>query len=235
MPQLKPKNAKPATRSMGRRKVKKYPPLTEEQKLLVEEHRWIAGRLAYRARCLTNGFTGMFTKEDLESVACFAICVAATRFSSDRGVKFSTYAWATAHGYILHALRDHSRMVRLPRWINDYRTRLREMLGEGFSYDEACDALGIDSEKAFLCEMSWKEIHASFDYKPEDWREREFVYNDDEIKALLISDDIKDALISLDDKEIKLLLAYVDDQPLSEAEIEVAEKKLSVLREIARA
>jgi DNA-directed RNA polymerase specialized sigma24 family protein len=109
------------------------------------------------------------------------------------------------------------------------------MLGEGFSYDEACDALGIDSEKAFLCEMSWKEIHASFDYKPEDWREREFVYNDDEIKALLISDDIKDALISLDDKEMKLLLAYVDDQPLSEAEIEVAEKKLSVLREIARA
>jgi len=220
---------------MGRRKVKKYPPLTEDQKRLVEDHRWIAGRLAYRARCITNGFTGMFTKEDLESVACFAICVAATRFSEGRGVKFSTYAWATAHGYILHALRDHSRMVRLPRWINDHRARLREMLAEGFSYDDACDALGIDIEKAFLCENSWNEVHTSFDYKPEDWREREFVYVHDEIKTLLVSEDIKEALVSLDDQEMKLLLAYVDGQPLSEAEKEIAEEKLTTLREIAQA
>ena len=228
-------NVKPATRSMGRRRVKKYPPLTEEQKRLVEEHRWIAGRLAYRARCITNGFTGMFTKEDLESVACFAICVAATRFTADRGVKFSTYAWATAHGYILHALRDHSRMVRLPRWINDYRAPLREMLNDGLSYDDACEALGIDSEKAFLCEMSWKEVHTSYDSQPEDWREREFIFHDDEIKTLLVSEEVKEALISLDDQEMKLLLAYVNDESLSKEEIEQAQKKLDELKEIAQA
>lgn len=220
---------------MGKRRLKKYPPLTEEQKRLVEEHRWIAGRLAYRARCITGGFTGMFTREDLESVAHFAICVAATRFSSGRGVKFSTYAWATAHGYILHALRDHSRMVRLPRWVKDYREKLRGLLNEGFSYEEACDVLGINQEKAFLCEMSWQEVHASYDYKPEDWKEREFIYNDDEVKSLMASSEVQDAFRSLNEREIEILLAFVDDKPLEDEEREFAEEKLKFLHEVVYA
>ena len=100
---------------------RKYPPLTKEQQALVAEHRWIAGRLAHSARSMTGGHTGCYTKEDLESVAMFALCVAATRYDPSLGWKFSTYAWNTARGWIQHALRDFSRMVRIPRWIGGVR------------------------------------------------------------------------------------------------------------------
>ena len=230
MPQLQVKNAKPATHSMGRRRVKKYPPLTEEQKILVQEHKWVAGRLAHSAKCITGGHTGMFTREDLESVAYFALCVAASRYSPNKGVKFSTYAWATAQGYIIHALRDYSRMVRLPRRVSGLRTKLRELLNSGMSYEQAAAELGIDQEWALLCEMSWKEIHASYDSQPEDWRERQFVYNEDEIYHLLRNEEVSKALRELSDKEMELLLAYVDDQVIKPEEALQAQMKIDELR-----
>jgi DNA-directed RNA polymerase specialized sigma subunit len=217
---------------MSRRRLKKYPPLNKEQQELVEEHRWIAGRLAYSAKCLTGGHTGMFTKEDLESVAYFALCVAATRYTPERGIKFSTYAWNTARGYIQHALRDHSRMVRLPRWINEYRYRLRELLKEGTPYEEVLSTLGITEERAILCELSWAEMHASYDHKPEGWREREFIYETDEAKVMLGSPEIMETLRALPDKDLDLLLAYVDDQPLASVERKKAETMLEQLRSI---
>ncbi len=230
MPQLKVKNAKPATRSMGRRRLKKYPPLTEQQKQLVEEHQWVAGRLAHRAKCITGGHTGMFTREDLESVAYFALCVAASRFTPDKGVKFSTYAWATAQGYIIHALRDYSRMVRLPRRVSGLRTKFRELLNSGMTYEQAAAELGIDQELALLCEMSWKEIHASYDSQPEDWRERQFVYTEDEVKHILADSEVSTVLKAMSDKEMEMLLAYVDDQPVSPEDGLKAQLKIDELR-----
>ena len=85
-------NASPVKPKMTRRRNKKYPGLTPDQQKLVTEHTWIAGRLAYGAQCLTGGHTGSLTREDLESVAKFALCVAATRYRSDMNVKYSTYA-----------------------------------------------------------------------------------------------------------------------------------------------
>lgn len=232
MPQLLSKSVKPATRNMSRRRLRKYPPLNKEQQELVAEHRWIAGRLAYSAKCLTGGHTGMFTKEDLESVAYFALCVAATRYTPERGIKFSTYAWNTARGYIQHALRDHSRMVRLPRWINEYRYKLRELLSDGVAYEAALEELGITEERAILCELSWAEMHASYDHKPEGWREREFIYETDEAKVMLGSPEVMTALRELPDKEMDLLLAYVDDQPLASVERRKAEELLETLRSL---
>jgi DNA-directed RNA polymerase specialized sigma subunit len=217
---------------MTSRRLKKYPPLNRAQQELVAEHRWIAGRLAYSAKCLTGGHTGMFTKEDLESVAYFALCVAATRYTPERGIKFSTYAWNTARGYIQHALRDHSRMVRLPRWINDYRYRLRDLLAEGMSYDDALTELDITEERAILCELSWAEMHASYDHKPEGWREREFIFEVDEAKTMLGSPEVMEVLRELSDKEMDLLLAYVDDQPLAPVDREKAETMLEYLRSL---
>jgi RNA polymerase sigma factor (sigma-70 family) len=215
---------------MGRRRVKKYPPLTEEQKQLVQDHKWVAGRLAHSAKCITGGHTGMFTREDLESVAYFALCVAASRYTPGKGVKFSTYAWATAQGYIIHALRDHSRMVRLPRRVSGLRTKLRELLNSGMTYEQAATELGIDQEWALLCEMSWKEIHASYDSQPEDWRERQFVYNEDEVQHLLRNEDVAKALRALSDREMEILLAYVDDQQIKPEEALQAQMKIDELR-----
>jgi DNA-directed RNA polymerase specialized sigma subunit len=190
---------------------RKYPPLTKTQQKLVEEHLWIAGRLAHSAKAMTGGHTGCFSREDLESVARFALCVAATRYNPDLGWKFSTFAWNTARGYIQHALRDHSRMVRVPRWIVPLRKDVRRLLEEGSSYAEVSEELGLTEKQVLMCEQSWQEIHSSYDHTPDEWRPKEFVYEIDEAKACMGKEVLKQ-LGDLPDSDLELLLSYVEGE-----------------------
>lgn len=208
---------------------KKYPPLTKEQQKLVEEHRWIAGRLAHSAKAMTGGYTGCFSREDLESVAHFALCVAATRYDASLGWKFSTFAWNTARGYIQHALRDHSRMVRVPRWIPGVRAEVRRLLQEGVAYEEVGEELGLSTKQVLMCEESWHEIHSSYDHTPDDWRPREFVYELDEVKTL-IGRDVLIALGDLPDSDINLLLSHVEGELETDHDKKRAEELLTLLR-----
>jgi DNA-directed RNA polymerase specialized sigma subunit len=218
---------------MSRRRHKKYPGLTPEQQKLVAEHKWIAGRLAHGAKCLTGGHTGSFTREDLESVANFALCVAATRYRPDMNVKYSTYAWNTARGYIQHALRDYSRMVRTPRWIANYRNRVFEMLGEGMTYAEIAEDLEIPESKVLLCEMSSNNYHVSYDSQPDDWIRPEFIFDFDEAKATLLSDSLTQEIRDLSDAEMTMLVKYVEEEEMSEEEWEWAADKFTELQNIA--
>ena len=225
--------AQPAKRKMTRRRYKKYPTLTPEQQALVEEHKWIAGRLAHGAKCLTGGHTGSLTREDLESIANFALCVAATRYRSDMGVKYGTYAWNTARGYIQHALRDYSRMVRTPRWISNYKSKVSELVAEGKTYKEVADILGLDETKVLHCEMSSNNYHISYDSSPDDWVTPEFVYDFEEHKATLLSPELVSQIRSLSDAEMVMLMKYIDDIPISEEEREWAADKFYELQNIA--
>ena len=210
---------------------RKYPPLTKEQQALVAEHRWIAGRLAHSARSMTGGHTGCYTKEDLESVAMFALCVAATRYDPSLGWKFSTYAWNTARGWIQHALRDFSRMVRIPRWIGGVRADVKEMLKQGATYEEIEDELGLDHAQVLMCEESWQEIHSSFDYTPDESRPREFAYEIDEVKAML-GPRVFEMVGDLNDSDIKLLLLHVEGELETQEEKDKADVLLDKLRYI---
>jgi DNA-directed RNA polymerase specialized sigma subunit len=212
---------------------KKYPGLTPEQQELVVEHSWIAGRLAYGAKCLTGGHTGSLTREDLQSVAHFALCVAATRYRPEMNVKYGTYAWNTARGYIQHALRDYSRMVRTPRWIANYRTKVSELVAQGKSYEEIADELGIDKFKIMQCEMSANNYHVSYDSSPEDWCTQEFVYDFDEHKATLLSPELIAGIRSLTDAEMTMVIKYVEGAVISEEEKEWASEKFFELKGIA--
>ena len=199
-------------------RMRRYPPLTKEQQKLVEEHRWIAGRLAHRAKAMTGGHTGCYTRDDLESVAFFALCVAATRYDPKLGWKFSTFAWGTTRGWIQHALRDFSRMVKIPRWIGGTRSDVKELLNSGATYEEIEEVLGLDSSQILLCEQSWQEIHSSYDYTPDESRSKEFIYEVDEVKAMLGSE-IFEKVGDLSDQDIKLMLLHV------EGELETQEEK----------
>ncbi len=210
---------------------KKYPPLTKAQQKLVEEHRWIAGRLAHSAKCLTGGHTGCFTRDDLESVGLFALCVAASRYDASLGWKFSTYAWNTARGYIQHALRDSSRMVRVPRWIGGVHEEVRTMLKQGYSYDEVSEALDIDYKHVLMCEESWREIHSSYDHTPDESRTREFIYEVDEVRAMLGAE-VFEEVGDLTDGEIELMLLHVEGQLETDKEKEQAENLMERLKEI---
>jgi DNA-directed RNA polymerase specialized sigma subunit len=218
---------------MSRRRYKRYPGLTPEQQALVEEHKWIAGRLAHGAKCLTGGHTGSLTREDLESVAFFALCVAATRYKPELNVKYSTYAWNTARGYIQHALRDSSRMVRTPRWIANYKTKVANLLAEGKTYKQISDVLGIDENKVICCDLSSNNYHVSYDSTPEDWVSPEFVYDFEEHKATLLSPELIAKIRDLSDAEMKMLLQYIDGAPISEEEREWAATKFYELQAVA--
>lgn len=218
---------------MTRRRYKKYPGLTSEQQSLVEEHKWISGRLAHGAQCLTGGHTGSLTREDLESIANFALCVAATRYRSDMGVKYGTYAWNTARGYIQHALRDYSRMVRTPRWVANYKNKVSELIAEGKTYREVAAILEIDEAKVIYCELSTNNYHVSYDSTPDDWVTPEFVYEFEEHKATLLSPELLREIRELSDAEMKMLLQYIDDAPISEEEREWAAQKFHELQSVA--
>jgi len=110
------------------------------------------------------------------------------------------------------------------------RTKLRELLNSGMSYEQAAAELGIDQEWALLCEMSWKEIHASYDSQPEDWRERQFVYNEDEVSHLLKNKEVLEVLKAFNDREMDILLAYVDDQEIPPQDALYAQMKIDELR-----
>ena len=218
---------------MTRRRYKKYPGLTPEQQSLVEEHKWIAGRLAHGAKCLTGGHTGSLTREDLESIANFALCVAATRYRPEMDVKYSTYAWNTARGYIQHALRDYSRMVRTPRWIANYKNQVSALVAEGKTYAEIATELNIEESKVIYCELSANNYHVSYDSTPEDWVTPEFVYNFEEHKATLLSPELVTQIRELSDAEMKMLLQYVEEVPISEEEREWAANKFYELQAVA--
>jgi DNA-directed RNA polymerase specialized sigma subunit len=219
-----------ANKLSSKSRKRKYPPLTKEQQKLVEDHLWIAGKLTYSASLHTRGFTGCFTKDDLESIARFALCVAATRYNPDLGWKFSTYAWNTARGYIQHALRDYSRIVRVPRWVMLLREEVRSRIAKGIPYSEISKELNLSQEQIFLCEQSWKEIHKSYDHYSEDTRQPEFTYEIDFIKDLL-GKELLFELGNLSDSEISFLLNYFDNNLSSEEDIEKAEKMLESLRQ----
>jgi DNA-directed RNA polymerase specialized sigma subunit len=226
-------NALLARPKMSRRRVKKHPPLTREQQKLVEEHGWIAGRLAYSAKCLTGGQTGTMTKEDLESVAYFALCVSASRYRPEFGFKFSTYAWNTARGYIQHALRDFSRMVRTPRWVEIYKKRVDNFLKEGKTYEQVAELLSISYDMVIMCEESSFNYHVSYDSGPEDGMSRGFIFNVDEAKATLISPSLLAGLKEMSEAEMLMMERYVDGNQMSEAEHEWCAEKFHELRAIA--
>lgn len=231
LPMLIASVAKP--KQMSRRRCKSYPPLTREQQALVAEHKWIAGRLAYGAKCLTGGHTGSLTREDLESIANFALCVAATRYRPDMNIKYSTYAWNTARGYIQHALRDYSRMVRTPRWIANYKTKVAEMVASGLTYKQIAEELGLDETKVLSCELSTNNYHISYDSSPEDWVTSEFVYDFEEHRATLLSPELVKEIRKLSDAEMTMLIKYVEGSNISEEESEWAAEKFYELRGIA--
>ena len=218
---------------MTRRRVKRHPPLTREQQKLVVEHQWIAGRLAYSAKCLTGGQTGTMTKEDLESVAYFALCVSASRYKPEFGFKFSTYAWNTARGYIQHALRDFSRMVRTPRWVEIYKKRVDTLLKDGRTYNEIAELLSISYDMVIICEESSFNYHVSYDSGPEEGMSRDFVFNIDEAKTALISPFLINSLRNMSDAEMGMMERYVDELPMSEEEREWCADKFYELRAIA--
>jgi DNA-directed RNA polymerase specialized sigma subunit len=124
-------------------------------------------------------------------------------------------------------------MVRTPRWVANYKNLVSELVKEGKTYQEIAEILGIDETKVMQCELSANNYHISYDSSPEDWVTPEFVYNFEEHKATLLSPELVSQIRGLSDAEMKMLMKYIDDSPVSEEEREWAAQKFHELQNVA--
>jgi DNA-directed RNA polymerase specialized sigma subunit len=158
--------------------------------------------------------------------------VAATRHNPEFKVKFSTYAWNTVSGYIRHALRDHSRMVRPNRRYLGLRQRVRDLLTEGRSFEEVAETLDITVEDVLNCELSWKEIYLSIDYKNED-EDRypvEIGYEEEE-EEIVIRSRMIELIHRVSDKDLDLLERFYEGKVKKQEEIDRAEILVEYIKE----
>jgi RNA polymerase sigma-B factor len=95
---------------------------TGEQHLLDEilrVHTPLVERVARR-------YAGLEMFEDLVQVGFIGLLNALTMFEPEKGVKFSTYATHLVVGAMKHHLRDRSRIIREPAWLQEARHRVRK-------------------------------------------------------------------------------------------------------------
>ena len=81
--------------------------------------------------------------------------------------------------------------------------------------------------------MSTNNYHISYDSTPDDWSTPEFVYNFEEHKATLLSPELISQIRELSDAEMKMLIQYIDEAPISDEEREWAADKFYELQGIA--
>lgn len=70
-------------------------------------------------RIAARRYRGLAPFEDLVACGHIGLLKACRQFDPDRGLCFSTYAGGKIRGEMLHFLRDQSRMIRVPAWVQE--------------------------------------------------------------------------------------------------------------------
>ena len=89
-------------------------------------------------------------RSDLQQVAAIALIKAADRYDGTRGVPFEAFAWISILGELMHFVRDHECIVRIPRSLRDQHSRyaaVREQLSSDLEREpsdaECSERLGV--------------------------------------------------------------------------------------------
>lgn len=94
---------------------------TKDERLreeLINEYRPLAEHIARQ-------FTGSSEPlEDLVQWALIGLIKAVESYDPDRGVEFTTYAWYQIRGEISHYLRDKSKLISEPAWLQEVRMKI---------------------------------------------------------------------------------------------------------------
>lgn len=117
---------------------------TEHRERAIEEHRYLCARAA--RKFIRDGID----RSDLEQVAAIGLIKAVDRFDVAQGTPFDGYAWVLILGELMHYVRDHERVVRVPRRIRELDRKCAEaereltvLLGRDPSEAEVADVVGI--------------------------------------------------------------------------------------------
>jgi len=131
-------------------------PSIELRNQLVELHTGLVRRMAHH-------FSHQCAEpyEDLEQIGYFGLIRAIERFDPNQGYAFSSFAFPYIRGEILHFLRDHSSMIKIPR-------RWQELYNEGKKVGKelalALDRSPKDTEiarKLKIPVQEWREIKSA--------------------------------------------------------------------------
>lgn len=60
---------------------------------------------------------------DLLQVAALGLIKATDGYEADRSTPFEAYAWLMIVGELMHYVRDHERLIRIPRWLRSLERR----------------------------------------------------------------------------------------------------------------
>lgn len=75
---------------------------------------------------IARKFSGIEAQEDLVQVGFIGLLNALSLYEPDKGVRFSTYATHLVAGAMKHYLRDRSKMIREPAWLQEIRHRVNK-------------------------------------------------------------------------------------------------------------
>lgn len=121
-------------------------PQTREQ--LVSAHLGLAASLALRFGARQE------PQEDLHQAALLGLLHAIDRFDPDRGVAFTTFAWATINGELKRHLRDRTWGLRVPRRVQELYLvtaeavdALTASLGRSPTVAELAERIGTSEEE----------------------------------------------------------------------------------------
>lgn len=88
-----------------------------ERNATIEAHHYLCLRAA--RKFIRDGSD----RRDLEQVAAIGLIKAADRYQAHLGTPFEAYAWTFILGELMHYVRDHERLVRIPRRLRDLERR----------------------------------------------------------------------------------------------------------------
>lgn len=202
-----------------RSRLKRYPALNAQQQRLVQDHMEVAQKVAsiyYRRGA------GVLDRDDLISIGYMAMCAVAPRYDPGKG-KFATFAWAFVESWIRHAIRDQSRVVRLPRAVINNRGEVKKLLREeGLTYQAIADRMGISIQLVTECEQSWREETVEIQNQSLCQEDGNYFSYDQECRQLVES---------LSDRQIGLIHRYLDGVCLTDSERTEAAKLTGKLKE----
>jgi RNA polymerase sigma-B factor len=110
-------------------------------------------------------------RSDLEQVAAIGLLKAGRRYEPSSNTPFEAYAWMLIVGELMHHVRDHEHLVRIPRAVRKLERhcweafeRLAAQLGREPSDGEIADALGAPPAHVSAAKLArWTISPASLD------------------------------------------------------------------------
>lgn len=217
---------------------------TPERNALVNEHLFLAARLARRYR------NSQEPLEDLVQVAYLGLVLAADRYSPERGTSFTSFAVPTILGELRRHLRDHGWAARVPRGLQEDVLRVTKVtdelsgtLGRAPTPQEVARETGLDTDSVIEAMQAATAYTAdSLDRQPAaDGDDREPLVAtigqaDPRFEFIDYAVSMRPAVEELSERERAVLaMRLFDDLPQSEIATRLGVSQMQVSRLLRRA